>query len=112
MNGGGKTELRIDPTGEADFVGHAGNTVRLSLRGPRGVTIAAASYAESSGAYDVALTISSDGQHFSFQIPSGVIVLHVSLQGMIQPGTHSLVEEQNELVRIQGQALALTVRGE
>jgi len=112
MNGGGKGELRVDPTHEAAFVGNAGNTVRLALKGPPGAAIAAASYVEGSGAYAVALAVSADGQHFSFQIPSGIATLQVILQGMIRPGIHSLVEEQNELIRFQSEVQAITIRGE
>jgi hypothetical protein len=106
MNGGGKTELRSDPTHDASFIGHAGNTVRLSVKGPPGVTIAAASYANSD------LAISADGQQFSFQIAIGIATLVVVLQGMILPGIHLLVEEHNQLARFEDTIVTLTILGE
>jgi hypothetical protein len=106
MNGGGKTELRSDPTSPGNFVGHTGNTVRLSIKGPPGVEITEAAYA------NLPLTISEDRQQFSFQIAPGIAALGVALGGGIVPGVHALVEDHNELARFQAPLLTLTIRGE
>lgn len=106
MNGGGKTELRSDSARVGYLIGHAGRVVRLSVKGPPGVTIARATYGNTS------LPISADGQQLSFQIALGGATLGVELQGRVVPGIHSLVEEENELARFQGEFLTLTIRGE
>jgi hypothetical protein len=106
MNGGGKTELRSDPTHRASFIGHVGNTVHLSVKGPPGAAIASASYANRE------LAVSADGQHFSLQIAVGIATLTVVLDEMILPGIHSLVEEQNLLARFEDTIVTLTILGE
>jgi hypothetical protein len=88
MNGGGKSGLVADPTGEADFVGRIGDSVEIVVASDRpGAVMLAAIYA------DQELGVSFEGRT-RFVVASGIATLSFHIEASEVADTLSAVISQ------------------